>query len=163
MKKTLFITQAAVIAAMYVALVFVTNMLPGYLNYGMVQFRLSEALSILPVFTPAAVPGLFLGCLFSNFLSPVGLPDIIIGSLATLAAASLTYVFRKQKWFAPIPAVVINAVAIGIMLFIFYPVPEGNVSLISYMIAVGAGEAVVCCGLGYPLIALLSRSKRRIY
>ena len=161
MKKSLFNTQAAVIAAMYVALSFATNLIPGNLNY--FGFRLSEALTVLPVFTPAAIPGLFVGCILTNILSPMGLPDLIFGSLATLIAAILTYRFRKYLWFAPIPPIVVNGVIIGAMLHITGVITDIVSGLFMTILYVAAGEAIICCGLGYPLIAILSREKDRLY
>ena len=166
-KRTLFVTQAAVIAAIYVVLSFVVNLIPGNLNYGLVQFRLAEVLCVLPAFIPAAIPGLFIGCLITNLFSNAGLPDLILGSFATLVAALLTYWFRKYKWFAPVPPIVVNALVIGPMLY-FY-IPEIFEGLSSYapsiviLISVGAvalGEAVVCMGLGYPLMKLIGKNRR---
>lgn len=87
MKKTTFITQGAVIAAIYVVLVFVFD----YWSFGPIQFRVAEALTILPVFTPAAVPGLFIGCLIANITGGAVIWDIVFGSLATLIGAVGTY------------------------------------------------------------------------
>ncbi|MGE5613765.1 MAG: QueT transporter family protein, partial [Bacillota bacterium] len=103
-KHTRFIVEAAFIAAMYAAL---TILIPG--GSGQVQVRVSEALTVLPFFMPAAIPGLFAGCLLANIIVGVSLYDVIFGSLATLAAAFLT---RKMpvKYLAPLPPVVINAV-----------------------------------------------------
>ena len=97
-KKTfsvLFMAQAAMIAAIYV----VVTLVFAPFSYGEVQVRLSEALTILPVFTPAAIPGLFIGCLISNILGGCIIPDIIFGSLATLLGAIFTYMLRKQNKF----------------------------------------------------------------
>lgn len=95
------IVQAAMIAALYVVLTYLASIL-GLASY-VVQVRFSEALTILPYFTPAAIPGLFIGCLLSNILTGCAVPDIIFGSLATLFAAVLTYKLRRFKWMAPIP------------------------------------------------------------
>jgi uncharacterized membrane protein len=161
MKKTLFITQAAVIAAMYVVLVFVTNLIPGNWNYFGV--RLSEALTVLPVFTPAAIPGLFIGCLLTNIISPVGVPDLVFGSLATLLAAFLTYHFRKHKWFAPIPPIVVNAVIVGIMLHLTGVLTNIVNGLLMTILYIGAGQAIICFGLGYPLIAIIKTARIKLY
>ncbi len=162
-RKTLYLTQGAVIAAIYVVLVYVTNLFPGQLNYGMVQFRLSEALCVLPVFTPAAIPGLFLGCLISNFLSPLTWVDWVFGSGATLLAAVLTYVWRKHPWTAPIPAIVVNALIIGPELyFMGFVQVNGGVGLVALLASMGSvfvGQLVVCAGLGYPLMYLLKKNK----
>lgn len=93
-KKVLFITQGAVIAAIYVVLTYIVSLL-GLTN-GVIQVRLSEALTILPVFTPAAIPGLVVGCVISNILTGAVIWDVIFGSLATLIGAVGTYLLRKH-------------------------------------------------------------------
>lgn len=86
-----FITQAAVIAAIYVVLVVIFN----YISFGPVQFRIAEALTILPYFTPAAIPGLFVGCIIANILGGAIVWDVVFGSIATLIGAIGTYLLRK--------------------------------------------------------------------
>ena len=108
MKKTTFITQGAVIAAIYVVLVFVFD----YWSFGPIQFRVAEALTILPVFTPAAVPGLFIGCLIANITGGAVIWDIVFGSLATLIGAVGTYMLRKHPWAAPLPPILANTVIV---------------------------------------------------
>ena len=96
-RKVLFIVHASVIAALYVVLTFVANAF-GLANYA-VQVRFSEALTILPFFTPAAIPGLTIGCLLSNILTGCALPDIIFGTLATSIGAFLTYLVNENlRW-----------------------------------------------------------------
>jgi uncharacterized membrane protein len=143
-----FFVQAAVIGAAYAALT--TALAP--LSYGPVQMRVSEALTVLPYFTPAAIPGLFVGCLVSNLLSPYGIVDVVCGSLATLLAAGGTFLLRKRRLLAPLPPVVFNALIIGAMLYYAYGV---NASLLANMLWVGAGELIVCYGAGYPLLRVL--------
>ena len=92
-KNVTFLTQAAMIAAIYVVLTYVF----APFSFGEVQVRISEALTILPVFTPAAIPGLFVGCLVGNILGGAILPDIIFGSIATLIGAIGTYMLRQQR------------------------------------------------------------------
>ena len=112
MSKTSFIVRSAIIAALYFALTYVFQPI----SFGVVQFRISEVLTVLPFFTATAIPGLFVGCLLSNILlGGLGLLDMILGSAATLIAAFLTYKF-KNKWLAPLPPVVVNGVLVGIML-----------------------------------------------
>lgn len=94
-KKVLFAVQAAMIAALYVVLTYITNLLG--LASGTIQVRFSEALCILPVFTPAAIPGLFIGCLISNLITGGIIWDIIFGSIATLLGALGTYFLRKRS------------------------------------------------------------------
>ena len=101
LSPTVFLAQAAMIAALYIVLTFIANAL-GLANYA-IQVRFSEALTILPYFTPAAIPGLFAGCLLSNILTGCMPLDVIFGSLATLVGAFGTYALRKHKWLAPLP------------------------------------------------------------
>ena len=103
------------IAALYVVLTFVANAF-GLANYA-VQVRFSEALTILPIFTPAGIPGLFIGCLISNILTGCAIPDIIFGSLATLIGAIFTWALRnRSKYLAPVPPIVANAVLVPFVL-----------------------------------------------
>ena len=105
MKKTntAFLSQAAMIAAVYVVLTYVF----APFSFGEIQVRIAEALTILPVFTPAAVPGLFIGCLIGNILGGAVLPDIIFGSIATLLGAFFTYqLFRNRPVLAPLPPII---------------------------------------------------------
>lgn len=148
-KSVRFLTQSAVIAALYMVL-----SLPMLsVSFGIVQFRLSEALTILPFFTPAAIPGLFIGCLLTNMLgSSIGLVDIVIGSLATLIAASLSYSVRKNKWLVPLMPIVINALAIGTMLYLL---GMSEVGLGVSMLFIAISETIVCYGLGMPLLFLI--------
>ena len=97
-----FMAQGAIIAAMYAAL----TILFAPISYGAVQVRISEAFTILPLFTPAAIPGLFIGCLLANILGGAIVWDIIFGSLATLIGAALGYLLRFNRWLVPIPTIV---------------------------------------------------------
>ncbi len=108
-----YITQAAIIAALYVTLTFVFRPI----SFGPIQVRIAEILCVLPFFTPAAVPGLFIGCLVGNGLgSNLGLIDVVLGSLATLASAYLASKIKKW-WLLPLPAVMINAFVVGFVLY----------------------------------------------
>lgn len=149
--KTKYILQAAIIAAIYAVLTIVLSPI----SYGPMQVRVSEALTILPALTPAGVPGLFIGCLVSNFLGPYGIVDVICGSAATLLAAILTYKLRKKPWLAPLPPVVANGIIIGAELHYAYGVP----GLWACMGWVAIGELLACYVLGYPLLKLLKRYK----
>lgn len=153
MKKTVYITQASIIAAMYAALTY----LLAPISYGQLQIRVSEALTVLPFFTPAAIPGLFVGCLAANLLGPNGLPDIIVGSCATLIAAVMSRYITK-KWLVPLPPVLVNTVAIGLMLNYLTKAP-----LFLTMLYIFVGQAISCYGLGYPLLLLLNRNRDRIF
>ena len=102
-KNVAFMTQAAMIAAIYVVLTYVF----APFSFGEVQIRIAEALTILPVFTPAAIPGLFVGCIVGNILGGAILPDIIFGSIATLIGAFFTYQLRnKNRFLAPLPPII---------------------------------------------------------
>lgn len=121
------------------------------ISYGPVQFRVSEALTLLPFYMPEAVPGLFIGCVFSNFYGGFGLPDMVFGGLATLIAAILTRrspnIFVGALW-----PVISNMIIIGIMLHVLIEAP-----LITTCIYVGLGEMGACYLLGVPLMKLLER------
>ncbi len=150
--------EAGIIAALY----FVLTMAIAPLSYGqlgMMQIRISEALCVLPFFTPAAIPGLFVGCVLANLFSFLGVVDVIFGSLATLAAAAMTY-FIKNKWLVPLPTILVNAVAIGALLHFFY---FTDVPLFIPVAYVGAGEALACYALGMPLLFLLNKHQKKIF
>jgi uncharacterized membrane protein len=153
LKKTRYLITAAIIAAIYAALTIVMS----YSSYGLIQFRVSEILTVLPFFTPAAIPGLFIGCIISNLFSPFALTDIIVGSLATLIAAYLTSKM-PNKWLAPLPPVICNAVIVGLELSLTLHQP-----LWYAILSVGFGEAVVCFVGGYIFILALERIKGRLF
>ena len=159
-QKVKLITQAAAIAALYVVLTLLANAL-GLANYA-VQVRFSEALTILPFFTPAAIPGLFVGCLLSNFLCGSILWDIVFGSLATLIGAVGTYLIRKKlpDWCACIPPIVANTIIIPFILAYAYKF-EGGVPF--FMLTVGAGEVISCGLLGTLLLKVLKKNRRQIF
>ena len=146
------ICQGGIIAALYLALTLLANAL-GLANYA-VQVRFSESLTILPYFTPAAVPGLFVGCLLSNILTGCALPDIIFGSLATLIGAVSTYMLRnKSKWLAPLPAIVSNAIIVPFVLLYAYGIEPLWVSFVT----VTLGELISCGVLGMLLLNALKK------
>ena len=158
MKKTRFITHAALIAALYVVLTYVANALG--LASGAIQVRFSEALTILPYFTTAAIPGLFIGCILSNLLTGCALWDIVFGSIATLLGALGTHALRKQKWRAPLPPVVANTLIVPFVLAYVYSVPDGIPYL---MLTVGAGEVISCYVLGMILLFALSKYRNILF
>ena len=162
-----FLTVAAMIAAMYAVLTYVAGLMN--LAYGPVQFRFSEALTVLPVFTGAAIPGLSLGCFLANLGSPLGVVDWVFGTLATLLAAVLTRAVRKVRVkglpvLAPLPPVLCNAVIIGIEIVCLSDAGAfqfSNFSLSAFWpaaLSVGLGELVVCYVLGLPLMWLMEKS-----
>lgn len=156
--RIILITQAAAIAAVYVVLTYVSAALG--ISSGAIQIRLSEALTILPYFTPAAIPGLFVGCLLANTLTGCALWDIVFGSLATLIGAVLTRLLRKRKWLAPVPPILANTVIVPFVLAYAYGVPDGIPFL---MATVGAGEIISCGVLGMILLAALDKYKNVIF
>lgn len=157
-KKVLRITQAAMIAAIYVVLtVFISAF---NLASGAIQVRISEALTILPVFTPAAIPGLFLGCLISNLVTGCMPLDVVFGSLATLIGACGTYALRKHKWLAPLPPIVANTIIVPFVLRYVYLAEE---TIPFFMLTVGIGEVISCYLLGSILHRVLDRYKEHIF
>lgn len=150
-------TQAAMIAAIYVVLTFVF----APFSFGEVQIRIAEALTILPVFTPAAIPGLFIGCLIGNIVGGAILPDIIFGSIATLIGAVFTYTLRNQNRFlAPIPPIAANTLIVPFVLYYGYGV---NLPIPFMMLTVGAGEVIGCGVLGMVLYMALNKYKKTIF
>ena len=157
-KKVLRITQAAMIAAIYVVLtVFISAF---NLASGAILVRISEALTILPVFTPAAIPGLFLGCLISNLVTGCMPLDVVFGSLATLIGACGTYALRKHKWLAPLPPIIANTIIVPFVLRYVY-LAEGTIPF--FMLTVGIGEVISCYLLGSILHRVLDRYKEHIF
>lgn len=161
-KRINFIVQAGLIAAVYAALTYAAGALG--LAYGNIQFRFSEALTVLAAFTPAAIPGLAIGCFLGNLGSPYGMVDIICGTLATLIAAILSYLTRKitVKGLPVLSAVfpvIANAVIVGLEITLL--MPEGFQLTVFLICAaeVAAGELVMCCALGLPLAAALKKTK----
>ena len=158
-KKVVFIVHAAVIAALYVVLTLVANTL-GLANHA-IQVRISEALTILPLFTPAAIPGLFIGCILSNILTGCMLWDIIFGSIATLLGALGTYALRRfSKWLAPLPPIIANTIIVPFVLSYVYHF-EGSIPY--FMVTVGIGEIISCGVLGLLLHGVLSKYKRYLF
>ena len=159
-KKVLFLTQAAMIAALYVVLTFIANTLG--LASGAIQIRLSEALAILPFFTPAAIPGLYIGCLLSNLLVGGCLLDILIGSLATLLGAMGAYAVRRWKWLVPIPNIIANIILVPFVLT--SPYGYGLTDAWWYLVVtVGAGEIISSGILGMFLLFALKKKAARIF
>lgn len=159
MKNTriLFLTQAAMTAALYVVFTLIASALG--LSSMQVQLRFSEALTILPYFTPAAIPGVFIGCLLSNILAGGALLDIILGSLATLAAAVGTYLLRRHKWLAPLPPIIANTLVVPFVLKAAYGIGPIWLSFLT----VGAGEILSAGVLGMLLLLVLEKYRRQIF
>ncbi len=152
------IARTAVIAAVYVA---ITQMVSPFAFHA-VQVRVSEALTVLPYLTVHAVPGLTIGVFIANTIGPLGIVDMIFGSLATLISALLT---RKMPspYLAPLPPIIINAVIVGGYLNVILGIEDGPV--LFTMLAVGVGQLISCYVLGLPLLLGIKRTPvlRRIF
>ena len=156
-KRVLFLTHAAMIAAIYVVL----TLLFQAFSFGEIQVRIAEALTILPAFTPAAIPGLFIGCIIGNIFGGSILPDIIFGSMATLLGACCTYLLRNQsKYLAPIPPIVSNTVIVPFVLRYAYRI---NLPIPFMMLTVGIGEVISCGVLGIIVYSSLVKHKNKIF
>ena len=149
-KKTAYLTQAAMIAALYVALTYIF----APISFREVQVRISEALTILPVFSLSAVPGLTVGCVLANLLTGCALWDVVFGSLATLIGAVGTRLLRKNPYVAWIPPVVSNMAIVPIVLMKVYGVEDAWWYLVC---TVGVGEIISCGVLGLLLYKSLKK------
>lgn len=164
-KTVLFVTQAGLIAALYIALTALSASLG--LSSGVIQFRISEALSVLPFFTPAAIPGLALGCALANAMTGSLPLDVIFGSFATLCGAAVTWLIgrcpaRKKtciKLLATIPNVAANVLVVPWVLRLVY---SSSDALWFMAITVGVGEVVAGAVPGFLLILLLERKAPRL-
>ena len=149
------ISISGVVAALY----FAITITPGIsaISYGPLQVRIAEALTVLPFVYPGTVFGLFIGCLLANLFGPVGIEDIVFGSLLTLAAGYLTYLTRRTRKpiLAPLPPVIVNGLGVPIYLHIFFGQPYWIVAL-----DIIIGEAIACFLLGYPLLKIIMRKKQ---
>ena len=150
-KRINYLTQGATIAAIYVVL----TMVLAPISYGALQIRISEALTILPYFTPAAIPGLFIGCIIANFNSPLGMMDVVFGSFASLVAAIITSRIKDKRWVA-IPSIIANAIIVPFVLKYTLGIPY-----FINVIWIAMGQTIACYGLGYPLLIFLE--KKRIF
>ena len=158
--NTKFLVQAALIGAIYAALTYFS----APISFGPMQFRIAEALCVLPVLTPAAVPGLAVGCVIANLGSPYGLADIICGATATLLAALCSRAARNIR-FKNLPLlsllfpVLFNGIIIGLEITFFIPEDATFWAFLTSGAGVALGELVSCYVLGLPLFAALSRTK----
>ena len=159
-QKVTFLTQAAAIAALYVVLTFLANAFG--LASGAVQIRLSEMLAILPFFTPAAIPGLFVGCMLSNLLTGCCMLDIFAGSFASLLGAVLAWMLRRWKWLVPVPNILANMLIVPYVLT--SPYGYGLTDAWWYLVVtVGAGEIISCGVLGMLLLTALEKHAKSIF
>ncbi len=164
-QKVRSITQAAIIAALYVVLTEIAAFL-GLAN-NPIQIRFSEALTILPFFTSAAIPGLFVGCLLANLLTGCAVLDVLFGSIATLLGALGTYFLGRAasqkpwlKWLCPLPPIAANTVIVPFVLRFVYQL-DGTIPY--FMLTVGIGEVISCGVLGLLLLNVLERYRRQLF
>ena len=149
------LAQGAVIAALYVVLTIIF----APISFGAVQVRIAEIMTIMPLFTPAAIPGLFLGCVLANLLGGAIIWDVIFGSVATLIGAALGYLLRKNRWLVPIPAIIANTVIVPLVLRYGY-----GIDMPLYLLAVyiALGEIVGCYLLGELFASVLLKHRKTL-
>ena len=145
--------RIALIAAIYVTISIVF----APISYGPIQIRIAEALTVLPFIDPAAIGGLFLGCILANLLGGLGIADVLGGSLCTLIAAILTY-HMKKAIFAPLPPVLVNSIGVSLYLHLIFDLPYWLT--VAY---IGFGQLIACYIIGYPLLIVLLRRKIWVY
>ena len=155
-KKVTFMVQAAAIAAVYVVL----TVLFAPISFGEIQIRFAEGLTVLPYFTPAAIPGLFIGCIIDNFMGGAIPIDILFGSIATLIGALLSYALRKHKFLVPLPPIAANTLLVPFVLYYGYGI---NLPIPFLMLTIGIGEVVSCGVIGLVLLFALDRYKNVIF
>lgn len=154
--KTRNLVFSALIASIYVVL----TLLLRPISYGPIQFRVSESLCVLPYFTPAAIPGVFIGCLISNLLGGAVVMDIVFGSLATLIGAIGSWLLRRNRWLVSLPPILSNTLIIPWVLKFAY----GSEDLVWYMmITIGIGEILAIGVLGQLLISVLAKYRKMIF
>ena len=161
-KKLKFLVTAGLIAALYTALTYLSAALG--LAYGQIQVRLSEALCVLAAFTPAAIPGLTVGCFIGNLGSTLGVLDWVVGTAATLISALLGRALRNVRFkglplLTPLPCVAVNMVMVGAELAMLLA-PSGTFWAAFWInaLTVGAGQLIACYVIGLPLFAVIDRS-----
>jgi uncharacterized membrane protein len=130
------------------------------ISFSYIQVRIAEALTILPYFTPAAIPGVSIGCLLANLLTGADILDILFGTLATLLGAVGSYLVRKQKFLVPLPPIIANSIIIPWILRYAYGLP---LSIPFMMLTVGIGEVISCGVLGFLLLFVLNMYRNTIF
>lgn len=158
MKKisTRYLAQSAVIAALYTALTVVF----APISFGAIQVRIAEVMTILPMFTSAAIPGLFIGCILANLLGGGIILDVVFGSIATLLGAVFGYILRRNRWLVPIPTVISNTIIVPLVLRYGYGL---DIPLPLLMMYIAAGEIVGCYLLGELFASVLLKHGGRIF
>ena len=154
-KRVRFITLSATIAALYVVLTLISAVFG--LSSGAIQIRISEALCVLSFFTPAAIPGLTIGCLISNLLTGANLLDVVFGTLATFIGVIGGYYLRKRKWLITLPTVLANTIIIPLVIVYGFGVTDMSLPLIAFTVCLG--ELISATLLGSALLSVLKRYK----
>ena len=154
-KKVRFITLASTIAALYVVLTLISAAFG--LSSGAIQIRISESLCVLTFFTPAAIPGLTIGCLISNLLTGANALDVVFGTLATLIGALGGYYLRKKQWLITLPTVLANTVIIPLVIVYGFGVDDMSLPFIAFTVCLG--ELISATLLGTALLKILKKYK----
>lgn len=149
-KTTKYLSQAALIAAIYVILCFIFSPI----SFSAVQVRIAEAMCVMPYFTPAGIPGVTIGCLLANILMGANIFDIIFGTLATLIGAAFAYLIRKHRYLVPLPTIISNTLIIPFVLKYAY---AEALPIFLLMLSIAAGELISCGALGILLLKVLGR------
>lgn len=152
-----YITLSATIAALYVVLTLISALFG--LSSGAIQLRISEALCVLVAFTPAAIPGLTIGCLISNLIASANILDIVFGTLATFLGALGGYYLRKKKWLITLPTLLSNVIIVPLVIVYGFGVKDMALPLVA--LTVGIGEFISACVLGTGLLLILEKYKFR--
>ena len=167
LEKPRFTTRSLVDAGLIAAIYVVLTLIFQPISFGAIQFRIAEALTLLPILTPNAVPGLFIGCLLANWLGGGIWFDVVLGSIATLLAAVCTRMTRKKPALAAIFPTVFNGLIVGpVVYFAYVRAPGDPVSLgtlLFNMATVAFGELVVCYVLGLPMLYALKKLPKNVF
>ena len=156
MKKNRFITMSAAIAAVYVVLTVIF----APISFSAVQVRIAEALTVLPMFSAAAIPGLFIGCVIGNILGGGVVLDVIFGSIATLIGAVGSYLLRNNRWLVPLPPIISNTLIIPFVLKYAYGM---DLPILLIMLYILIGELLSCYVLGELLISLIEKTGTSLF
>ncbi len=154
-KKVRFLTLSSTIAALYVVLTLISAVFG--LSSGAIQIRISEALCVLTFFTPAAIPGLTVGCLISNLITGANLLDVVFGTLATLIGALGGYYLRRKQWLISLPTVLSNTIIIPLVIVYGFGVTDMTLPFIALTVCIG--ELISATLLGMGLLSVLKKYK----
>ena len=152
-ERVRFITLSATIAALYVVLTLISAAFG--LSSGAIQLRIGEALCVLVAFTPAAIPGLTIGCLISNLIASANILDIVFGTLATFLGALGGYYLRNYKWLVSLPTVLANTIIVPLVIVYGFGINDMALPLVA--LTVGIGEFLSATVLGTALLIVLKK------